>query len=257
VPYEFPDVHYFNQKVFYSVRWAGNAAAPLGIAHNISLVFAPFVGSDGAWSIYRKWSQSDSGDYDRFPENYPRRGHTHIDSNGKAHFLGVVFSGEELIEAEVETAYSDYDAESETVDAPIYAHFTTRWFDARLPALKKRWKRPVFVMRGEDVERMTVEVLADYDPQTIKRRFEILREPDTVGGVWGDNWGTMVWTGTTGAVLGDQAVVERGSPLGTGYARALRLRNITPTASLDESTFARAWSVHDITMKWIPKRLRS
>jgi hypothetical protein len=115
----------------------------------------------------------------------------------------------------------------------------------------------VFVMRGEDVERMTVEVLADYDPQTIKRRFEILREPDTAGGVWGDNWGTMVWTGTTGAVLGDQAVVERGSPLGTGYARALRLRNITPTASLDESTFARAWSVHDITMKWIPKRLRS
>ena len=59
------------------------------------------------------------------------------------------------------------------IHQPIKAWYTTRWFDANTPAMKKRWKRPIVVTRGGSNQQTRVEVLQDYDPTHVRKTFDL------------------------------------------------------------------------------------
>jgi hypothetical protein len=58
------------------------------------------------------------------------------------------------------------------------------------------------------------------------------------------NWDEATWA----SGLGERSEVVTGSPLGNGKAKALRFKPLV----LGED-----WRLHGVTMKWIPRRVRS
>ena len=160
-----PTVHYFNQKVFYNVTWVdfGTFAE-----HNAPLVFAPFVGRDGAWTIYRSVHQALAPDVS-YALDYPKYMHVRQEADGTERFLGIGWD-EDPHEAEVANLFT---AEIDTGLDAIAAHLHTRWFDAGTPAMKKRWKRPVVVMKGGINQETLVEAFSDYDATNVSKAFTI------------------------------------------------------------------------------------
>ena len=127
----------------------------------------------------------------------------------------------------------------------LTAWYTTRWFDAGSAAYEKRWKRPVFVVNGESNQVTHVEVLSDYDSTKVSRTFQVNTSVAGEQLVWNEsNWNEAVWA----EGLGEKTVVLRGSQLGGGVAKALRFKPISTGAP---------WSMHGLTMKWIPRRVKN
>lgn len=220
-------VQWHNQRAWVNVPFS---AAPYAGTF-LTLVFDPSAGKDGAWTLHTVqpfgwWIH-------------------HGSAGGDLHLLG----GRQgyVFEFDVEGFYYDTDI-SLFQDLPITAWYTTRWYDADVRAVKKRWKRPVFVMQGGAEQRTIVEVLTDYDPTKVSKTFELLTTLDATEGIWdADDWDDFLWAAET-LLAGDKAVILRGSPLGSGVAKALRMKN---------TTAGQDWRVHGLTMKWISKRLRN
>ena len=137
-----------------------------------------------------------------------------------------------------------------TSHRPIIAWYTTRWFDAKNSAMKKRWKRPVVVMRAGSDQVTVVEVLRDYDPTRVFKQFEFITGADEVTGVWDEassDWDAVQWAADI-TLGGEKSVALRGAPLSGGVARALRFKNTSQ---------GQDWRIHGLTMKWIPRRVRN
>lgn len=132
--------------------------------------------------------------------------------------------------------------------ALIDSYYTTRWMDAKNPALIKRWKRPEIVLRGTSSQvTLTVDVWRDYDTANIVRTLNLqTNAPGASALVWGTGlWGTGSWAG-------DSSESEEIHRLGTlGRGRAVRLRVNGP------STAGVKWAVDSITFKFIPRRMRA
>lgn len=132
----------------------------------------------------------------------------------------------------------------------IEAHYTTRWFDAKNSAQKKRWKRPVVVLRAGADQKTLVKVLRDYDPTRVFKQFELFTFADAETGVWDDpatEWDDEQWAAED-VLGGEKSVALRGAPLSGGIARSLRFENTTQ---------GQDWRIHGLIMKWIPRRIRN
>lgn len=196
----------------------------------IGLVYSPLAGKDGAWTVHTKtlfgwWVHTGS-------------------DGGDKHLLGG--SGTYLYELDVEGLYEDQNAGG-TFDK-IVAWYTTRWFDANNTAMKKRWKRPVVVMRGGSEQITNVEVLNDYDPTRVAKTFQLVTTLDGDELEWDvGNWDEKNWAREL-TLSGERSVILKGSPLGNGVAKALRFKN---------TTTGQDWRIHGVTMKWIPRIIRN
>jgi len=135
-------------------------------------------------------------------------------------------------------------------EAAITSWYTTRWFDANNSAMKKRWKRPVVVMRAGADQKTVVKVFRDYDPTRVFKQFEFITSADAETGVWDDpatEWDDEQWAAEQ-SLGGEKAIALRGVPLSGGIARALKFEN---------NTKGQDWRVHGLIMKWIPRRIRN
>lgn len=130
----------------------------------------------------------------------------------------------------------------------IEAWYATRWFDARSSAIKKRWKRPIVIMRGGSTQTTVVDVLSDYDPTRVNKSFNLQTSQSDDEGEWDvSDWDDTLWAAEV-TLGGERSEILRGAPLGTGTAKALRFKNLT---------MGQDWRIHGLTMKWISKRLRN
>jgi len=204
----------------------------------VSLVFQPAAGKKGAWTIHTRtlfgwWVHrgSDGGD-------------EHL-VGGLLELGGFGY----LYELDVENLFEDQGG-PDGVFGRINAWYTTRWFDAKNSAMKKRWKRPVVVMRADSQQRTIVDVLRDYDPTRVFKTFDLNTTLDGETGIWddpGSDWDDALWAPEV-TLGGEKSVALRGAPLSGGVARALRFKNTTQ---------GQDWRIHGLTMKWIPRRIRN
>lgn len=225
VPFSFQTIAvYHNRRVWLSVPYL---AAPYANTF-VGLVFGPDIGKNGAWTLHTKTLFSF---------------HVHeAVTGGDRHLLGG--NGAYVYEMDAENYYLDQKPPSHTT-SKISAWYQTRWFDNANPALKKRWKRPIIVVGRDANEEFLVDVFSDYDATHVKKTFSLFTDVNGTEGVWDvSNWDAVIWA----AELGDSSVIKRGSPLGTGTAKMLRISNVT--SGVD-------WRVQGITMKWVPKRIRN
>lgn len=199
----------------------------------IGLIYDPSTGKSGSWTVHTNTSFG----------WWVHRG----SDGGDLHLVGGAwFQTPYLYELDVENLFEDQGGNGSYVR--INAWYTTRWYDARNSALKKRWKRPIVVMRGGSEQVTLCEVLSDYDPTKVSRSFNLFTALDGEEGVWDvTDWDEGFWAGET--TLGaERSVILRGAPLGNGTAKAIRFKNTTQ---------GQDWRIHGITMKWIPKRIRN
>jgi hypothetical protein len=200
----------------------------------ISLVFQPSAGNKGAWTVHTRtlfgW--------------WVHRG----SDGGDEHLIGgqTTLDGPYLYELDVENLFEDEFRHDQFTR--IRAHYTTRWFDAKNSAMKKRWKRPVVVMRAGSTQRTIVDVLRDYDPTRVFKTFDLNTTLDGETGIWDvSDWDDALWAPEV-TLGGEKSVALRGAPLSGGVARALRFKNTTQ---------GQDWRIHGLTMKWIPRRIRN
>lgn len=125
----------------------------------------------------------------------------------------------------------------------IASHFQTRWFDAGSPSLKKRWRRTDIIIHNEIDAAINVKVFRDYDPTVPRKEFTIFTDPPSTGGLWGENWGEMIWD--TGE--GHPHFIRRAPSLSSGRAVSLVFEGPTPSVH---------WGVNAVNMKYILRTLR-
>lgn len=230
-PFSFQVIAEFhNERLWLSVPFL----APPYASSFVSLVFDPNTAKDGAWMVHTKTSFG----------WWRHRG----SDGGDVHLIGGddIGSGGYLMEFDVENLFTDQDG----VGTPykIDAWYTTRWFDARNSAVKKRWKRPIVIMRGGATQTTVVDVLSDYNPTKVDKTFQLFTLQNGTEGQWDvSDWDDAVWAAEV-TLGGERSVILRGAPLGTGTAKALRFKN---------TVLGQDWRVHGLTMKWISKRLRN
>ncbi len=231
-------VSWYGDKLYVSTPWsnvAGNAR---------TFVYDPKVGSDGAWYVYAYGVRA-MLDF-------------HPTSSARA-FVAIPYSndGELLHEGgtldtvaylsagflvKLEDALGADDDFGNSVDYPYVAWFYTSWFDANSSTVRKRWRRPYFVLDSTAAGLLNVQVFRDYDRGLGRtREFNLLLDVDSVGGDWGDNWDEFDWAGETS---GEQ--IERGSGLGRAYALQLRVQG--------RSTVH--WRLNAIDFRFIMTRVR-
>jgi len=237
MPFSFQTlVEFYNDRVWVSVPWLSE---PYGVTF-VGLVYAPNVGKKGAWTLHTETA------FGWWVHRGSVGGDVHLVGGDNLTINGLVQGY--VFELDTEGVYTDAVSGTVITQAPIEAWYTTRWFDAGHSAMKKRWKRPVVVMRGGQTQRTIVQVLTDYNPARVAKSFDLITTPDELEGEWDvDDWDEVVWAATPG-LSGDRAVILRGAPLGPGVAKALRFKN---------TTAGQDWRIHGLTMKWIPRTIRN
>lgn len=222
-----------DRRIYVRVQMEENGSDP-----NILLIFDPDVGRNGCWTIHdvptwALWSHRPGVNADDV-------------------LLAVI--DEQYGVHQLDTPNKYEDEIQPGVTQPIQAHYTTRWFSGRTlyqQGVRKRWKRPVLVAGGaEDAARFLVDVFTDYDATRVDKTFQVTTDIGFLGGYWdGGNWDEISWSGE---VDGERSEIVRGSNLGNGMAKALRIKSGTT----DEFK-GRYWRIHQISMKWIDKRMRA
>jgi hypothetical protein len=130
-------------------------------------------------------------------------------------------------------------------DTAVESWVYTRWFDEGNPALKKRWKRPIFVCDNSlDSVLLRVYAYRDYDFNGTPKIFDLDIVVPATGMLWGDNWGSGVWAGT----ITNTQQIEKGGNIGRGISVALKVQG--PAAG------DVGWGVNSVTWKYVPKRIR-
>lgn len=137
--------------------------------------------------------------------------------------------------------YDDYGSGEVHIDS----YYVTRWYDLGTNAMKKRWKRPMFAIRGGTAGEITVQGFKNYDITVPTRNFTLVSTADASAGVWD----TSTWDNATyGRDVGVRNQLERGSQLGNAYSVALRFEG--PADNVD-------WGIDAITLKFIPRKVRN
>ena len=135
------------------------------------------------------------------------------------------------------------------VSTPIASNVYTRWFDEGNPALIKRWKKPIFVLDSNYTQTLPVSVYRDYDFTNAYRTFSLIMTTAVLY-TWNilatAQWGNGTWTS---AVTTGTQVIKKGGLLGRATSVALKISG--PTAG------NQPWAVNSITLKYLPKRIRS
>lgn len=202
---------------------------------NAVFVYDPFCGKNGAWTKYAhslgamlEWVTS---------------------SGGVPIPLACSKAVDAALELEVFDLWGDYLTEStdsgDVNAATAESYYTTRWWDLGEHVVKKRWKRPECVLLGGQECTIVVEIFRDYDASEFDRTFSLITVADETAGVWDTSeWDEAVWGGRDDV----RGVVKRGGPL--GIARSVALKFNGPATTVP-------WQIDALTMKWLPKRVRS
>lgn len=195
-----------------------------------TLVFDPALGRDGGWMRYNfgctafhQWTRSATD----------------------AYYLGLSASTQFVLKFHQSGDTDDFGAGA----VKIASSFSTRWFDGGSSAIRKRYRRPEFVLAGDKNSRIRVEVFRDYDPTAVTRTFYVTTD-DLASATWNSApWGTLVYaSGQTGS-----REIDRGSSLGP--ARSVQLR-FTQDTSASPFTSSTRWGLSSIALKYKPKRIR-
>lgn len=120
----------------------------------------------------------------------------------------------------------------------------TKWYDLGNPAVKKRWKHPIFVVDALYTESIDVRVYKDYDFSNAIRFFTLNVTAPAVVTWGGSTWGGSVWSPAT---LSGAQSIEKGGLLGSATAIALMF----------DGPSTLPWAVNSITWKYIPRKVRS
>lgn len=214
-------VGWVNRRLWVSVPYEGSTT------RNRTFVYDPFCGKDGAWTFY----DTAVGPFCTLPS---------VGDGDIPLALSAATAWVERLE-NFDVFTDDYGSG----DVHIDSHYVTRWWDQGEPAVKKRWKRPEFVILAGQDATIPVNVLRDYDPTFHFKTFNLNTAADESQGEWDvSEWDVDTW----GRAGGERDEVDRGSPLGN--ARAVALKFNGPATNVP-------WRVDALTMKWISKRVRN
>lgn len=209
---------WLGDRLFVSVPWS------TATQNAYTFVWDPMVGKEGAWYVY---------DYGVGPM---------VDwqpSAAERKFVAVNLDDEYIVELEAGTADDNFAG----TDAAFESYFQTSWYAVGAPALRKRWRRPSFVVDNDLDTTIIVQVYTDYTKLSAKRQFLINTSAADSGGLV---WGTGLWGEPWGdAPMGEQAI-NRGSGLGRAYVVSLKF-----TGPQDQH-----WSVNALDLRYIPQKVR-
>jgi hypothetical protein len=141
-----------------------------------------------------------------------------------------------------------YDDFGDGQQTPIPTSYTTSWLDAGQPAMKKRWKRAEFVLRGGEFTNvdLIVDVNIDWDRSTPSKSFTV-----SAPAVASNNliWDTSTWDSSAVFIkTGSIDVLDRGVAL--GLSRSVSLTISGPAACVTN------WGLDSISYKFVPRRIR-
>lgn len=126
----------------------------------------------------------------------------------------------------------------------VVSYYVTHWLYMGQPGLKKRWRRPDFIVKERTNEwDLAIDIYVDFDEASAKREYTIVVPAGPAGALWGSfNWGDGTLYG--GAAKG--SVVQKGGNIGP--AKAVQL-NLAGEPGL-------RWGVDGIVFKYTPRRMR-
>lgn len=80
-------------------------------------------------------------------------------------------------------------------NTPFLAYYRTSWMTAGETATKKRWKRPRISAAANATMQINIQVFHNFNESAITRIHEVHIDVQGAGGLWGENWGTLIWGG--------------------------------------------------------------
>lgn len=232
------------QRLWWTVPY-NEAATPSGPEG--AFVLDPSLSQDGSWTFFRSGCGCGVGPV--------------VTSESLATELGCTRFGDSVLKLSGrERNASDLVLGTEY---PFESVFRTPWMDAGWPTGKKRWRRPDFIIREDDVAyEVVVFVYHDYD-EIRARRTKYLR----VGGagdegVWFED---PEWDGTDASLssppvdapVWDEGDLEWGqAPEGSTVERLGSLGSARAVQLLVNGPAGTAWGANAIIFKYIPRKFR-
>jgi hypothetical protein len=232
--------HRFNLAFLNRRLWM---SLPLGVetVQSRTWVLDPSIGSEGAWVAYELADGKGFGPGTMFSN-----------ASGEAQALAAHPSNPHILIVDRRPASVALDDISTGGEIGFESFYLTKWHDGGVISAKKMWRRPDLIVDAPDSELiLMIDVYHNWVEQTVRRSMEVTVplagdtliwnvegvEPDGIPG-WGEaNWGA--------APAG--SLFQRGTNLGS--ARAVQLRFRAPLGT--------DWAIKSVTLKYIPRRVRS
>jgi hypothetical protein len=231
--------------------WCGVAVNHTAV--NYSLVFDPKVGKGGAWMMYDiPLGPSAAMTDTATPENWiwvtsatnTFQLQTLENDNDDLDDYGIAKSTWGVPRS-WPTVYEWATPDNADTEYHIYSYYRTAWIDPSNSVIQKRWKRPQFVLIGDNLTyQFLVKLYKDYDPQSVNKQFYMTSGQNNPAAVWDTSvWDVDVWD----SLDGRYDDIEDGSAL--GLARAIQMQFMGPAADT-------MWGVNQVTFRYLPKRIR-
>lgn len=160
----------------------------------------------------------------------------------------VVMNASQVVQLEYDDGSTDV-ASSPAGGVPFVSSFRTAWFTAGPRGVKKRWRRPTFVLNANIATVLSVKAFVDYRSVNARNQQQLVVIPEAGGGkVWGvNNWGADLW----GPALMGQSTLVRGSAFGNAFALQLDVGQ-----PRDDNDANPMWGVESIEFRYLPQRVR-
>jgi len=124
----------------------------------------------------------------------------------------------------------------------ITSYFKTAWWDVGLPGVKKRFRRPAFVLDADEDHSVTVRTRTDWHGGRERSSVVSIDVPDD-GMIWGTGqWGTGLW----GVSIAGEQQVKRGAAAGRAYAVQFEFGGMPNTD----------WGLNAVQLPYIVQRIR-
>lgn len=194
-----------NRRLWVAVPWRERSGDAVPAANTRTYVLDPSLTREGSWTVY----------------DVPVGTMVSLTmASDRLQFIGASAGQGYLLLLEDPTINQPYDVLPSTIRRAITSYYRTRWVDISQPAIKKRWKRPDFIVHSLNAQaELPVQVFTDYDPAVVKKRFGLATTQDASVMNWGDTWGE---TWELRDVRSERSEVVRGASL--GQARAVQLK---------------------------------
>ena len=150
--------------------------------------------------------------------------------------------------ADTDSEFDDYGDN----EYQINAYYTTAWYTAQTPTIRKNWKKPEFVVNyeGEQDIVLRMDVYRDYESEP-RKQLAVTRSGTGTVALWDTAlWDSAVWAG--GFATDDQTFVQKVGSLGRGYGVALKI--YVPTDLMNQKV---GWNIPHITLKYKEKPIRN
>lgn len=178
--------------------------------------------------------------------------------------LGTTRSGPTVLKLNATDAPTDT---VETVEYDFDTYFRTRWMNAGMPTIKKRWKRPDLVVKEPDAPySIEMHVFHDYDEANAKRTKTINVASGASGGAW---FADPDWDGSDASLETPPALAPIWSETEDledwGWGEAAAGSAVEKAGSLGSAVSVQVevhgehgarWGVNAIVWKYVMRRVR-